>query len=84
MSSNSGALESAFCALVAQREERKTAQPSLNDPPKLGYRLIDVGININTVRSLAGHADERTTYYNYCFDRAPDAEKKHLVEMALS
>ena len=45
--------------------------------------LIDAGININTIRSYAGHADERTTYFNYCFDRAPDAEKKMLLEKAL-
>ena len=46
--------------------------------------LIDAGININTVRSYAGHADERTTYFNYCFDRTPDAEKKQLLERALA
>ena len=46
--------------------------------------LIDAGININTVRSYAGHADERTTYFNYCFDRTPDAEKKQLLEKALA
>lgn len=46
--------------------------------------LIDAGININTVRSYAGHADERTTYFNYCFDRAPDTEKKMLLEKALA
>ena len=45
--------------------------------------LIDAGININTVRSYAGHADERTTYFNYCFDRAPDTEKKMRLEKAL-
>lgn len=32
--------------------------------------LIDAGININTIRAYAGHADEKTTYFNYCFDRA--------------
>lgn len=37
--------------------------------------LIDVGINIDTVRAYAGHADERTTYLSYCFDRRPEAEK---------
>ena len=46
--------------------------------------LIDAGININTVRSYAGHADERTTYFNYCYDRTPDAEKKQLLEKALA
>lgn len=32
----------------------------------------------------AGHADERTTYFNYCYDRTPDAEKKQLLEKALA
>ena len=43
-----------------------------------------IGININTVRSYAGHADERTTYFNYCFDREPDTEKKRLLEKAMA
>ena len=46
--------------------------------------LIDAGININTIRSYAGHADEKTTYFNYCFDRATDVEKKTLLERALA
>ena len=45
--------------------------------------LIDAGININTIRSYVGHADERTTYGSYCFDRTPDTEKKMLLERAL-
>ena len=45
--------------------------------------LIDAGININTVRALAGHADERTTYFNYCYDRATDEYKRKLIEEAL-
>lgn len=45
--------------------------------------LIDAGININTIRAFVGHADERTTYYNYCFDRSPEIEKKRLLEKAL-
>ena len=45
--------------------------------------LIDAGININTVRALAGHADERTTYSCYCYDRASDEQKKKLIEEAL-
>lgn len=31
--------------------------------------MIDEGININTVRKIIGHEDERTTYNNYCYDR---------------
>lgn len=34
-------------------------------------KMIDSRININTVREIAGHADERTTYNSYCFDRKP-------------
>ena len=45
--------------------------------------LIDCGCNINTVRQLVGHADERTTLGNYCFDRRADSEKKKLIEDAL-
>ena len=45
--------------------------------------LIDAGININTIRELAGHADERTTYSCYCYDRATDEYKKKLIEKAL-
>ena len=46
--------------------------------------LIDAGININTVRSYAGHADERTTYSCYCFDRTPEKFKKEQLEDALA
>lgn len=46
--------------------------------------LIDAGVNINTVRAMAGHADERTTYHNYCFDRSTNEQKKKLIERALS
>lgn len=31
--------------------------------------LIDGQVNINTIREMVGHADERTTYNSYCFDR---------------
>ncbi len=46
--------------------------------------LIDAGININSVRSYAGHADERTTYSCYCFDRTPERFKKEQLERALA
>lgn len=46
--------------------------------------LIDGNVNINTVREMAGHADERTTYENYCFDRSSNAEKVQLIENALN
>ena len=46
--------------------------------------LIDGKVNINTVREMVGHADERTTYNNYCFDRSTENEKKALIENALA
>ena len=45
--------------------------------------LIDGKVNINTIREMVGHADERTTYNNYCFDRSTEDEKKTLIENAL-
>ena len=47
-------------------------------------KLIDGGVNINTVRELAGHADERTTYNNYCYDRSTKEERFLAVEKALA
>ena len=46
--------------------------------------MIDGGVNINTIREMVGHADERTTYNNYCFDRATDAEKHAKIEQAFA
>lgn len=45
--------------------------------------LIDGKVNINTIREMVGHADERTTYNNYCFDRSTEDEKVNLIEKAL-
>ena len=46
--------------------------------------LVDGNININTIREMVGHADERTTYKNYCFDRSTETEKIDKIEMALA
>ena len=46
--------------------------------------LIDNNVNINTVRALVGHADERTTYNSYCFDRSSEQEKIDKIENALA
>lgn len=46
--------------------------------------LISNGVNINTVRQAAGHADEKTTYNNYCYDTSEEDEKKMQFEKALS
>ena len=41
-------------------------------------------INLNTVREMVGHSDERTTLGNYCFDRNTEIEKANLIEKALA
>lgn len=46
--------------------------------------LIDGGVNINTIRDMVGHMDERTTYNSYCYDRRPKKERVALIERALS
>lgn len=46
--------------------------------------LIDSGLNIDEVRRQAGHADERTTYGNYCFNRFSSTETESIIEGALN
>lgn len=46
--------------------------------------LIDGGVNISAIREMVGHADERTTYSCYCYDRSTKEEKIRLVEKALA
>ncbi len=46
--------------------------------------LIDGGVNINEIREMVGHADERTTYNCYCFDRKTREERIQLIEKALA
>lgn len=45
--------------------------------------LIDKNININEIRKLVGHADERTTYRNYCYNRMSDEQTENALEAAL-
>ena len=45
--------------------------------------LIDAGVNIDTVRRLAGHKDEAVTLGNYCFDRSSPEVIKNQLEKAL-
>lgn len=45
--------------------------------------LLDGKVNINTVRTMVGHSDERTTFRNYCFDRRTESEKIEMIEKAL-
>lgn len=46
--------------------------------------LIDGNVNVNSVREMAGHRDERTTFANYYYDRSTDEEKLKQVEAALA
>ncbi len=45
--------------------------------------LIDDGLNIDTIRRLAGHEDERTTYGSYCYDRHSSKQVEAQLENAL-
>lgn len=45
--------------------------------------LIDSGLSIDEIRRMAGHADERTTYQNYCFNRMSNKETEETIEKAL-
>ena len=46
-------------------------------------QLLDEGININTVRRIAGHMDEQTTLNNYCYDMKSKAERQAQVIAAI-
>ena len=59
----------------SSHKSRKTWISSLIDCPEM---------NINTIREMAGHEDERTTFKNYCFDRSTEHEKVENMVRALS
>lgn len=42
--------------------------------------LFDGGLNINKIREIAGHEDERTSLNNYCFDRKTDNDTEKLLD----
>lgn len=46
--------------------------------------LIDEGINIDEIRRIAGHSDERTTYGNYCYNRYTDKQTAERLEFISS
>lgn len=46
--------------------------------------LFDSGMNLNTIRSMVGHEDERTTLHNYTFNRCGNAEIEKQLEESLS
>ena len=41
-------------------------------------------VNLNTIRDLVGHEDERTTLKCYCFNRQTDSQTQESIERALS
>ena len=42
--------------------------------------LFDTGMNINKIREIAGHEDERTSLHNYCFDRRSEEDMERQLE----
>lgn len=42
--------------------------------------LFDNGLNINKIREIAGHEDEKTSLNNYCFDRKTDSDTEKLLD----
>lgn len=46
-------------------------------------KLIDAQMSINSIRELAGHEDERTTFKNYCYDRKTEKQRKEQLEETL-
>ena len=46
--------------------------------------LLSAGINLNTVRQIVGHMDEKTTLNNYLYDRNTDTEKNLMIAAALA
>ncbi len=42
--------------------------------------LFDGNININRIREIAGHEDEKTSLNNYCFDRVTNKEVEEKLE----
>ncbi len=42
--------------------------------------LFDANINVDTIRRLAGHEDEKTSLNNYCFDQTDEKELNMVLE----
>lgn len=42
--------------------------------------LFDNGLNINKIREIAGHEDEKTSLNNYCFDRRVDSDTENVLD----
>lgn len=45
--------------------------------------LIDGGVNINEIRKLVGHTNEKTTLRNYCFNRKDKFETEAMLELII-
>lgn len=45
--------------------------------------LFDADVNINTIREMVGHEDEKTTLRNYVFDRSSEKERNKAIQKAL-
>ena len=46
--------------------------------------LIDSNLNIDEIRRIAGHSDERVTYQNYCYNRFSNVQTEEMIENALN
>ncbi len=46
-------------------------------------KLIDSGMNINAIREMVGHEDERTTLNSYCFNRKSKDQTRTDLEQTL-
>lgn len=46
-------------------------------------KLIDGGVNIDTVREIAGHSDEKTTLNYYCYDRNTAKRRREKILSAI-
>lgn len=42
--------------------------------------LFDMGLNLNKIREMAGHEDERISLNNNCFSRKTDSETEKILE----
>ena len=47
-------------------------------------KLLDDGINIDEVRRIAGHENEKTTLRNYCYNRYNKTQTEDILEKALA
>lgn len=93
--SDCGYIFSMTCDPIPYSELRKTFIKYCNDAdilPRSSRKarktvistLIDDSVNINTIREMVGHIDEKTTYNNYCFDRSEKTERRNHINSSLS